>query len=201
MKSANWISAIGPQAVDGGADRGADDHRLGQRRVDHPLVAELGPQAVGREEHAALLADVLAEHDRSSSSRRISSARVSRIASMNVLAPASGLSPPVVLGGVTAGGAEAPRRRRLAGPALGEHPVHRGRRVRVGLRLGVLGRVVDGGLDLGRDRRLELVGQDARVAQLRRGSAAAGRASFSAPAPPRSGTSSAGRRDEWPSGA
>ena len=42
---------------------GADDHRLGHWRVDHPLVAELGPQAVGRQEHAALLADVLAEHD------------------------------------------------------------------------------------------------------------------------------------------
>ena len=52
-----------PQPVHRGADRRADDHRLGQRRVDDPVVAELGPQAVGREEHAALLADVLAQHD------------------------------------------------------------------------------------------------------------------------------------------
>ena len=51
------------QAVDRGADRGPDDHRLGQRRVDHAVVAELGPQAVGGQEDAALLADVLAEHD------------------------------------------------------------------------------------------------------------------------------------------
>ena len=52
-----------PQAVDRGADRGADDHRLGQRRVDDAVVAELGPQAVGGQEHAALLADVLAQDD------------------------------------------------------------------------------------------------------------------------------------------
>ena len=52
-----------PQAVDRRADRRADDHRFGQRRVDDPVVAELGPQPVGREEDAALLADVLAEHD------------------------------------------------------------------------------------------------------------------------------------------
>ena len=51
------------QAVDRRADRRADDHRLGQRRVDDAVVAELGPQPVGGEEDAALLADVLAEHD------------------------------------------------------------------------------------------------------------------------------------------
>ena len=52
-----------PQAVDGRADRGADDHRLGQRRVDDPVVAELAPQPVGGQEHPALLADVLAQDD------------------------------------------------------------------------------------------------------------------------------------------
>ena len=52
-----------PQAVDRRADRGADDHRLGQRRVDDAVVAELRPQPVGRQEDAALLADVLAEDD------------------------------------------------------------------------------------------------------------------------------------------
>jgi len=52
-----------PQPVDGRPDRRADDHRFGERRIDHPLVAELRPQPVGREEHAALLADVLAKDD------------------------------------------------------------------------------------------------------------------------------------------
>ena len=52
-----------PQAVDGGADRDADDHRLGQRRVEHAVAAELVVQPVGGQEHAALLAHVLAEHD------------------------------------------------------------------------------------------------------------------------------------------
>ena len=51
------------QAVDGRTDRGADDHRLGERGVDHAIVAELAPQAVRGEEHAALLADVLAQDD------------------------------------------------------------------------------------------------------------------------------------------
>ena len=37
--------------------------RLGERRVDHAVVAELGEQPVGGEEDAALLAHVLAEHD------------------------------------------------------------------------------------------------------------------------------------------
>ena len=52
-----------PEAVDGRADRGADDHRLGERRVDDPVVAELAPEPVGRQEDAALLADVLAQDD------------------------------------------------------------------------------------------------------------------------------------------
>ena len=51
------------KAVHRRADRGADDHRLGQRRVDDAIVAELGPQAVRGEEDAALLPDVLAEQD------------------------------------------------------------------------------------------------------------------------------------------
>ena len=52
-----------PQAVDRGADRDADDHRLGQRRVQHAVAAELVVQPVGGEEDAALLAHVLAQHD------------------------------------------------------------------------------------------------------------------------------------------
>ena len=53
-----------PQAVDRRAHRGAGDHPLGEGRVEDALVAVLGPQALGRAEDAALLADVLAEdHD------------------------------------------------------------------------------------------------------------------------------------------
>ena len=51
------------QAVDGGPDGGTDDHRFRQRGVDDAVVAELRPQTVSGEEDAALLADVLAQHD------------------------------------------------------------------------------------------------------------------------------------------
>jgi hypothetical protein len=44
------------------AHGGAHDARLGQRRVDHALSAELVLESVGDAEHAAELADVLA-HD------------------------------------------------------------------------------------------------------------------------------------------
>ena len=50
-----------PQPLDRGADRGADDRVLGQRRVEHPLGAELLHEAVGDLERAAEGADVLAE--------------------------------------------------------------------------------------------------------------------------------------------
>ena len=63
MKSANWISGTGRRPFDGGADRDADDHRLGERRVHHAVAAELVEQAVGGQEDAALLADVLAQDD------------------------------------------------------------------------------------------------------------------------------------------
>ena len=42
-------------------DPDADDGRLGERRVDHALVAELRVQPVGRAEHAAARPDVLAQ--------------------------------------------------------------------------------------------------------------------------------------------
>ena len=45
------------------ADPDADDRRLGERRVEHPVGAELGGQPVGGAEHAAARTDVLAEHD------------------------------------------------------------------------------------------------------------------------------------------
>ena len=63
MKSANWISATGRRPLTAAPIEAPDDHRFGQRRVDHAIVAELGPQAVRGQEDAALLADVLAEHD------------------------------------------------------------------------------------------------------------------------------------------
>ena len=51
------------QALDGGADRAADDRRLGQRRVHHALGAELVDEAVGHLEGAAEGADVLAHQE------------------------------------------------------------------------------------------------------------------------------------------
>ena len=45
------------------ADAHAGDHHLGQRRVQHALVAELLLQAGGGAKHAAVDAHVLAEHD------------------------------------------------------------------------------------------------------------------------------------------
>ncbi len=63
MKSANWISGIGHEAVERHADRGADDAPLGERRVDDAVVAELVEEPLRDAEDAADLPDVLAEHD------------------------------------------------------------------------------------------------------------------------------------------
>ena len=53
-----------PQAVHAHADRGADDRAFGDRRVEHAVLAILALQAVGDAEHAAEVADVLAQdHD------------------------------------------------------------------------------------------------------------------------------------------
>jgi hypothetical protein len=51
-----------PIATEREADRRTDDPGLGERRVDHAILAEVLLQAVGHAEHAAELADVLA-HD------------------------------------------------------------------------------------------------------------------------------------------
>ena len=64
------------QALDRGADGGADDRVLGQRRVEHPLGAELLGEAVGDLERAAEGADVLA--DAEDASRRGASPRAGR---------------------------------------------------------------------------------------------------------------------------
>ena len=53
-----------PVPAEGEADGGAHDARLGERRVDHPVRAELVEQPVGDAEDAAELADVLPhDHD------------------------------------------------------------------------------------------------------------------------------------------
>ena len=137
MKSANWISAHRPQAVDGRADRGADDHRLGQRRVDDPVVAELGPQPVGGQEHAALLADVLAEHD-----DRLVAAHLlgERLADGLDERPGRPSGRPSVRPSACLGVDVAHARSRGSGSGCG---------------LGVVGRVVDGRLDLGGEPRLD----------------------------------------------
>ena len=62
MKPMNWISATGSQPGGGHADGDPADRELGERRIDHPLLAEFLQQALGRAEHAAVGADVLAEH-------------------------------------------------------------------------------------------------------------------------------------------
>ena len=53
----------GPHPHHRGPDRGADDGGLGDRRVDDALLAELGDEAVGHLEGAAVDADVLAEQE------------------------------------------------------------------------------------------------------------------------------------------
>ena len=59
----NWISHTGRKPRMRQPDGGADDARLGQRGVQHPLLAEVLLQAVGDPEDAAELADVLAHHE------------------------------------------------------------------------------------------------------------------------------------------
>ena len=62
-----------PQAVGRHADRRADDAAFGDRRIEHALLAVLGLQAFGAAEHAAEVADVLADRR-----RRCRRARASR---------------------------------------------------------------------------------------------------------------------------
>ena len=160
MKSANWISATGrrpltaapieaPTIID--SVSGVSMTRSSPNSAHRPSVARKTPPFLPTSSPRTM----------TDASRRISSASVSRIASMNVLRAISpgplggGRVALVALGAVPA--AEAPGRRRLGRPVLGEDPAHRGRGIRVGLRLGVVGRVVDLGLDLGRDRGLGLV--------------------------------------------
>ena len=53
----------GEHAVERHADRDADDAGLGERRVDHPLLAELVEESQGDAEDAAARPDVLAQDD------------------------------------------------------------------------------------------------------------------------------------------
>ena len=50
-------------AAHGKPDGRADDAGLGQRRVDHPAVAEVALEALGDPEHASELPDVLTHQD------------------------------------------------------------------------------------------------------------------------------------------
>src|SRR5436190_2492726 len=52
-----------PQPVGRHADRGADDAQLADRRIEASTGAELLLQSLGAAEHAAEIADILAEHD------------------------------------------------------------------------------------------------------------------------------------------
>ncbi|AMM19280.1 hypothetical protein AX769_02925 [Frondihabitans sp. PAMC 28766] len=71
--------ADGPEAVHGQADRGADDARLGQGRVDHAAATELGLQPLGDAEDAPERADVLAHEQHSRVvEHRLAQARVDR---------------------------------------------------------------------------------------------------------------------------
>ena len=63
MKSANCSSAIGPLAHPGRAEGGADEALLGDRRVDHALVAELLEQSFRDAERPAEVAHVLADQE------------------------------------------------------------------------------------------------------------------------------------------
>ena len=62
MKPSNWISATGRKPLRAEADGETGEQGLGQRRVEHPGGAEAGEQAVGGAEHAAVQADILAQH-------------------------------------------------------------------------------------------------------------------------------------------
>ena len=68
-------------APHGQPDRGADDARLGDRRVDHAAFAEVLLQAFGDPEHASELADVLThQHDLGVALHRLAQAHVERLA-------------------------------------------------------------------------------------------------------------------------
>src|SRR6185369_3069853 len=177
MKSANWISATGrrpfmaapievPMIID--SVSGVSMTRSSPNSPYSPSVARKTPPLSPTSSPSTITA----------SSRRISSARVSRTASMNVLSAISplplrpsvdrafggGFVALVALQAVTA--TEAPWWRRLARPVLGEHPAHGRPRVGVGSALGVLRGGIDVRLHLGGKGGLDLVGEDARVLEL-----------------------------------
>ncbi len=76
-----------PVAAQGETDRGADDAGLRERRVHHPVGAEVLGQAVGHAEHPAEGADVLAhEHDLLVALQGLAHARVDRLGERHPLA-------------------------------------------------------------------------------------------------------------------
>src|SRR5512140_3497121 len=162
MKSANWISAIGrsplsaapieaPTIID--SVSGVSMTRSSPNSAHSPSVARNTPPFLPTSSPRTI----------TDPSRRISSASVSRIASMYVLIA---ISLPRRLVAAGAAEREAPRWRRLARPVLGKDPLHRGRRIGLGRLLGVGRGVLDLGLHLGGDRGLQLAGQDAGILEL-----------------------------------
>ena len=79
LKFTVMISTIGPHAAERGADAGADERRLRQRRVADALGPELLEQALAHREAAAVAADVLAHEEhrgRRAGARRGSPSRI-----------------------------------------------------------------------------------------------------------------------------
>src|SRR3984957_19773924 len=69
-----------PVAAQRQADRGADDARLGQRGIDHAMLAEVLLQSVRHPEDAAELADILAhDHYLGVGLERLAQPRVERL--------------------------------------------------------------------------------------------------------------------------
>ena len=62
-KSMNMISTTGRRPGHRGADGGADNGGFGNRRVAHPLGAELFQKPAGDAKRATRLCDILAEQD------------------------------------------------------------------------------------------------------------------------------------------
>ena len=116
-------STIGFRPAEGRADAEAGEAVLGDRRVDHPLGAELLQQALADLVGALVLGDLLA-HQEDLFVARISSAMASRRASRTVIV--DGLAGPFGLGGGAGGDGARPAPlaagAALAGAASGRLP-------------------------------------------------------------------------------
>src|SRR4029077_893761 len=159
MKSANWISATGRRPPIAApievptiwlSVSGVSITRSSPNSAQRPSVARKTPPFLPTSSPSTMTV----------SSRSISSRMPSRIASMKVLSAISRRASRPSLAG-------APGRWLLGRPVLGVDPLHRGRRLRIRLGLGVVRRVVDGGLDGGLDPGRGLLREDPGLDQLR----------------------------------